>query len=89
MLGTRSKWACEPANSRAVAPAYRQLVAEGWQTENWKGAIRERVLEQRFCGEDGDDRLALSKSFSEAPVNPDAYRLLIEGPTEGWGELQT
>lgn len=65
------------------------LVADGWtRSKGWKEAVRALVLQEPFCGQDGVDGLALSESFSEAPIHPDAYRLLVEGPGHGWGEHQ-
>ncbi len=63
-----------------------ELVAEGWlPAAGWKAAFRRKVLEEPFCGEDGTDGLELSWIFSDARFMPDAYRLIVEGPSEGWG----
>jgi hypothetical protein len=64
-----------------------RLVAQGWsRSVGWKEAIRDKVLAIPFCGTDGLDGLHLSEAFSDAPFQPDAYRLLIEGPEHGWLE---
>lgn len=61
------------------------LCRDGWtEATGWKEAVKNAVLAQPYCGEDGLDGLELSRVFSVAPVHPDAYRIKYEHEAEGW-----
>lgn len=66
-----------------------RLVERGWSRgKGWREAVREKVAEEPFCGLEGAEVLELTTCIDRLAANPDAYRLKVEGPAEGWGEPQ-
>jgi hypothetical protein len=63
-----------------------RLCDRGWtRGTGWKAAIRQKMSEEPFRGTDGMEAEEISHALTRVRMNPDAFRLLVEGVAEGWG----
>ena len=70
-------------HSRILAKA----LSEGWTAGAWRDAVRARFLEKPFAGDGSDDPELVQDIVDmvlETQAIPDAWRIQIEGASEGW-----
>lgn len=62
-----------------------QLLNAGWtEPREWRKAVRAVAATEPWCGDGGTEAEDVSKILADCRVTPDAWRLVVEGPDEGW-----